>query len=61
MWKVEGILTAEQEAAGIEVWEEEDFVSLKGAGKVLVAFATRVATPELLRQAAEAWLRAEEH
>ena len=54
MWKVNGILTPEQESAGFEVLEEEDFVYLKRSGKTLVVFAIEAVTPQLLREAADA-------
>lgn len=59
MWKVEGVLSAEQEAAGLELWEDEDFVYLKREDKVLLSFLLRATTPQFLQQAANAYLRAD--
>ena len=58
---IKGILSPEQEAAGLSVEEESDhLVLLKDGDDVVAAFSQLAATPEAIRMTAAEWLKGAE-
>lgn len=52
-----GILGSELDQQGFRLYDEEDYVDLWYRGKLVATWYGSTATPDLIKQAARAWLK----
>ena len=57
MWRLNGILSSEQELDGFVVFEDEHFIYIERFGKMRLAFSSSGATKESIREAVESLRR----